>query len=88
MVDGGKPPDPGDLIEAVYSRDYGRVLAEPGTPAGGAFSVALGGDRGDQLLDPGAELADLGGGASIWSSSIRWSLKVSVSASGRAACLV
>ena len=60
---GGLAADAGDLIQAVDGGQHLGAVAPPGGRAGGAAGVdALGGgDRGDQLLDPGGELADLGG---------------------------
>jgi hypothetical protein len=60
---GGVTADAGDLVQAVDDGQHRCVLAPPGGGAGGTAGVdALGGgDRGDQLLDPGGERADLGG---------------------------
>ena len=68
-------PDAGDLVEAIHSAKRGvghGVGRRAGGQAAGVRVDGLGvGHRRQQLIDAGRQGVDLGGQASIWSSSIR-----------------
>jgi len=59
---GGAAADAGDLIEPAEGGQHGSVGGEPGAWAGAAIGVYSlgGGDRRDQLFDPGSQPVSLG----------------------------